>query len=388
MLGYQIAEQAVSICNEKKEKIIGLSPPTDQKDLKRKLAFFQYFFPIAPRLNSILSPFRKFAKEGKRFSLTDKHLAAWDEAKTHLLDDKSTILRTPSSDVHDDIALFTDASQTTISCILTQMLAPVAAEKGKEKQLCIIGCCSSTIDEAWNNYPIWLLELLAFHHASHKFSWLLLACLFYVITDSTVVKMWASLDLVPKDLARKILSLQRFQYKVLYIDGLINPADCFSRPTDCQIPRGEYPRFLHNRIFNASNELIPCEQLFSAEKCEQARRFFVQTRKQTLSHAVDKLTSATDEVEEEEEERGVISGGADSTITQIIGDVDEKGGIETIIASIAALELDDEDVREGREEEEEDGRVDDDLLAPIALPMFDDARLQEIKVTVNKGKIK
>ena len=91
-------------------------------------------------------------------------------------------------------------------------------EKDGKKLLHIIGCCSSTIDETWCNYPIWLLELLAFHHATTKFSWLLLARPFFLITDSTVVKMWASLDLVPKDLARKILSLQRFQYKVLYID--------------------------------------------------------------------------------------------------------------------------------------------------------------------------
>ena len=78
VLGHQIAEESLSICDEKKKKILELSPPRDAKDLKSKLAFFQYFYQVAPRLNAILAPFRHFAKKGSHFKLTDKLLKAWD----------------------------------------------------------------------------------------------------------------------------------------------------------------------------------------------------------------------------------------------------------------------------------------------------------------------
>ena len=73
---------------------------------------------------------------------------------------------------------------------------------------------------------------------------------FFVLTDSSTVRHWVSLDKVPKDLARKIIHLQKFQYKILFIESRINPADIFSR-MDTETPEGTYPRFLRARVFNS-----------------------------------------------------------------------------------------------------------------------------------------
>ena len=67
VLGHQVAEESVSVCEEKRAKIAQLAPPSSAKDVKSKLAFMQYFYQVAPKLNSILSPFRQFAKEVKAF---------------------------------------------------------------------------------------------------------------------------------------------------------------------------------------------------------------------------------------------------------------------------------------------------------------------------------
>ena len=61
----------------------------------------------------------------------------------------------------------------------------------------------------WQNYPIWLLELLSLAEALHKHKWLFHSRAFYVCTDSEVVEQWASLDKVPRDIARRVISLQQ-----------------------------------------------------------------------------------------------------------------------------------------------------------------------------------
>ena len=151
----------------------------------------------------------------------------------------------PSADLNDSIVVFTDASATSISGVLCQHMRPLNSKTDK-KELHIVGCWSSTLQESWLNYPIWLLELISLWETTRKFKWLLSSRVFWAVTDSSVVTMWASLDAVPKDLARKILSLQRFQYRILFISGELTPADCFSRDDNNDKCATDYPRFLRD----------------------------------------------------------------------------------------------------------------------------------------------
>ena len=43
------------------------------------------------------------------------------------------------------------------------------------------------------------------------------------------------------------------------------------------------------------------------------------------------------------------------------------------------LEIDDEDIAEGRVEEEEEEELDDDAFKDVDLPLFDDGQLQRIQ---------
>ena len=341
-----------------------------------------------------MAPLRRLVKKGKRFVPTKQHNDAFDAVKAHLLDEKANVIRMPSQNVDDDIVLFTDASASSISCLLTQMLEPVAPrEDGKTgKCLHIIGCFSSVIDEKWANFPIWLLELIALYETCRKYSWLLSARPFFAVTDSAVVVNWASLDSVPADIARKIIHLQRFQYRILFIESRMNPADCLSRISPDQRPKATYPRFLEDRIFNARGEVVPWESLFSLRKADEAKNFFQRHRRQNLSTAVSGIQEGVrKEEEEEEEEEENIFCQPDSEIINIIGDGGDDGGplappilgddaesAAEIYASVAAIGLDDDDMAEGRCEEEEDGELDEDIFSGVVLPSFSDERLSTV----------
>lgn len=49
--------------------------------------------------------------------------------------------------------------------------------------------------------------------------------------------------MIPVDLARRIIFLQRFRYKILYVKTTLNPADVFSGQDGDTAPEGCYPSF-------------------------------------------------------------------------------------------------------------------------------------------------
>ena len=336
--------------------------------------FFQYFARIAPRLSKLSGPLRDLTAQHKKFIPTEEHRRGFEEAKKHLLDEKVNCIRTPSSDPSDTLVLWTDASMNSISCLLTQCLEPLTDEFPKKKRLYIIGCFSSVIKPAWRNWPIWLLELISFYEATRKFRTILIGRPFYVITDSRVVTMWTSLDLVPKDLARRILALQKFQYRIIFCESRINPADCISRLGTAGDPGGTYPRFIRARLFNSKGQKIDWESVFSRRKADEAREFFLRNRNQALSRAADDPRDDMYASDDDDEDDLIF--GPDHTVekastveTPPIQAEDPK----TIYAAINAVELTDEERDEGRIEEEDDAGIEPEEALSVKLPNYADA---------------
>ena len=392
ILGHSISESTMSLSSEKLEKIRSLTFPVDKADLISKLAFLQYFQRLAPKLSELTAPLRKLALPHVRFQPTEQHKRAFQQAIEHLLDEKVAVIRMPSTDLRDTVILFTDASSSSLSCLLCQMLLPLDAQQSgvTTRQLSIIGSWSSVLKPSWTNFPIWLLELLAFSLTVHKFSWLLGGRVFWVVTDSKVVTQWASLSKVPKDIARKILALQGYQYRVLFVESRLNPADTFSRLDTDKQTESDHPRFLKNRIFNAKGEVVPFERLFSERKAKEAEMFFNRHRNQQLSNATDNYADIVKEDEddmEEEENNPFLRPQHTLEIEQnshlSVPDEDEVSLLEPepiseVFATIAALEIDDEDLRHGRAEEEEEGEVDENTLKNMSMPIFEKEELARI----------
>ena len=63
ILGHQISEHSMSLAPEKIKKIEELTFPTDKKDLISKLAFFQYFNRVVPRLSKLTAPLRRLGRK-------------------------------------------------------------------------------------------------------------------------------------------------------------------------------------------------------------------------------------------------------------------------------------------------------------------------------------
>ena len=97
-----------------------------------------------------------------------------------------------------------------------------------------------------------------------KWSTFLLTRPFNVISDNATVVNWSNLDRCPKDVARKVINMLKFGYRILYINTALNPADSLFHQDGSLVPLGFYPRFPQNRIVNSDGAEIPVERLFSA----------------------------------------------------------------------------------------------------------------------------
>ena len=122
ILGHLVGEEKITLSSEKIKKIRELPFPDTKKKLISALAFFQYFNRLCPRLSELSAPLRRLAKDGVRFKPTEVHKKAFQEVKDHLLDEKLNVLRMPSANLEDTIVIFTDASASSTSCVVTQMM--------------------------------------------------------------------------------------------------------------------------------------------------------------------------------------------------------------------------------------------------------------------------
>ena len=380
ILRFKISESATSVAGEKIDKISALTFPTDKKDLISKLAFLAYFMRIAPRLSELTAPLRELALPHIKFQPTELHEQRFKEAIAHLLDDKVCALRMPSFDVNDVMVVFTDASSHSLSSIVTQMMRPLKPIEGStDRQLHIVACWSSVLKAGWLNYPIWLLELLSLAETLHKHKWLFHGRAFYVCTDSRVVEQRASLDKVPRDIARRIISLQAYDYRIIYLESRINPSDAFSRIMPDNPADSTYPRLLKGRIFNTEGVNIPYEQIFSERKAKEQEKFFLAKRHQQMSRAGDDEGKETDTNDDENDDAFFP---CHHELTHEIPEVESTSSskfAEEGFLNVSALELDDSQIAEGRVDEREEEELDENVFGDVELPVFDHAQLQKIR---------
>ena len=387
VLGYQISRSMESLTEEKKEKIRSMTFPTTKKDAVSKAAFFAYFIPVAPKLSELIAPLRRLAQPKTRFKPTNEDKASFEKLKEHLLDPEVGAIRIPSNRQADTLIVWTDASSYAIGAIVTQMLPPLPGSQldPTKKYLTIVACWSRTIEDAWSSHPIWVLELAALEETTRKFRWLLTGRVFYALTDSTTVRSWSSIEIVPKDIARKIIRLQRFNYRILFIEGRLNMSDWITRlPVDDQ-PQCKFPRFLENRIYNAKGEPVDWTKLFSQRKCDEAEEFFTRNRRQALSHAVTPLTDEKEEdaIDDEMERREVLEAlmepERENELKIYEGKMERKRVQGCTEESVAAFGLTDEEIEEGVDEQLEETPPDDDICARVELEKFAGTRLESVK---------
>ena len=298
ILGHKIKESShAGLSNEKQQTILNLPFPTTKKELVSRLAFINWFNHTCPKLSEITAPLRRLVKKHTKFKPTEEDRIAFEKAKEYLLHPQLGALRTPSNDVNHTICIFTDASASSYSSIVTQCLPPTSeeetADSSNEKKMYIVLTWSAVVPETLLNQPIYLKELYALAETFEKYRWFLSFRTVLVCTDSQTIEYWASLGLVSDDVARKLMFIQKFNYKLIYISTKVNPSDTFTRLDDGP-KQGIYERFAVNNIYNANGEKIDIDQLFSAEKRAESESYF-STRRQAMSKPVDKVKPITED---------------------------------------------------------------------------------------------
>ena len=241
VLGHQISEGShQGITQEKIDKINTLMFPKDKKELD----FMNWFNHTCPRLSEILSPLRRYTKKHVKYKPTETDEKAFEDARQYLLHPAFGTLRTPSTDLNHPICIFTDASATSYSAVLTQLVPRTSKDQSdsntiedpNDMRLYIIGCWSGVVSDIMLNFPIYLKELFALAQTFVKYKWLLSFRETIVCTDSQTIQWWTNLGQVSDDVARRLIYIQKFNYKLIYLSTLCNPADTFSRlcPTQRQ----------------------------------------------------------------------------------------------------------------------------------------------------------
>ena len=231
VLGFEIGGSTTKLSCEKRLKIEQLKFPTTKKEAVSAAAFFAYFLQQIPMLSEKMSGLRRLARPNSKFTPTAADKAEFEDLKRHLLDPTNGVLRTPSNDPDDQMIVFTDASKKSLGAILTQMMRPLPGSQldPTKRYLTIVGCWSKVISEGMALYPPFLLELLAFCETSRLFNHILQHRPFILVTDNQTVEYWASLEAVPTDVARKIIKLQKFDFKVVFVESRLNPSDWVTR---------------------------------------------------------------------------------------------------------------------------------------------------------------
>ena len=395
VLGFQLSRCSKAIANEKKEKIQGMQFPETKKEALSKAAFFAYFIGVAPRLSELMAPLRRLAHPKVRFKPTNEDREKFEELKNYLLDERVGALRTASPDPKTLTIIFCDASTTSIGCVAAQMLPPLP-ESGldpNKKYLSIVACWSRKVEDTWSSYPIWVLELCALEESTHKLSWLLSGRSFYCCTDSSTVRAWSSLEIVPRDIARKIIRLQNFDYRIIFCESRINPSDFLTRWNGDEKPVCRFPRFLSKRIYSPFGKEIPWEQLFSKVQAKEAEAFFNLKRKQEMAYAVDpevKIDNNLEEIEfdmknfreaimDEPEVDKEAPKSPHKRRKVNNNHTNKNNDFKTISSIIAAYTLTDDEIESGVDEVLEEPPVTEDAAANVTLEEFHGARLKKVK---------
>ena len=388
ILGFSVSSGMQSLAPEKSEKIASIEFPRNKPEAVSRAAFFSYFLPLSPRLSELMVPLRRLAAPKKKFAPTPEDERQFEALKSHLLDPSVGVIRVCSPKIEDGILCFCDSSGVSVSSLLTQSLFPLPGSNldPTKKFLYIIGCHSRLLNETETPFAIWLLELMALEEMCRKFRHILMNRTWYVCTDSMTVRTWCSLDRVPRDLARRIMRLQEFQFKILWIEGRCNPSDVLSRPTDHPTIKCSFPRLVENRIVNAKGEFVDHRKLFSEQKLRETEEYFRTTRRQPMADAVQPVEDVESMVDAEADDAARASI-LDAMLRPLErSTVDSNEAIGTSIQAVGccsvtcqAIGLDDDAVDEGVVDE----RVDIPVENPVGFDspplQFDEFRLTRVR---------
>ena len=216
-LGHTISKDGILPCKEKIQAIERCQKPTCLSDVRSFLGLTNYYRRFVPMFSTIASPLHKLIKINSKFEWNQQAEESFNTLKQKL--QSAPILRRP--DYNLPFIIYTDASNVGVGAVLAQSVDSVEH---------VIAYCSRTLNKAEKNYSATEKECLAVVYAIKEFRPYVYGTSFTVVTDHQALTWLAKLDDTNPRLARWILLLSEYDFRILYRPGKANKnADGLSR---------------------------------------------------------------------------------------------------------------------------------------------------------------
>lgn len=191
--------------------------PTNVDDVRRFVAFCNYYRKFVPKFAGIAKPLNDLLKKNVKFEWSDKCQKAFEELKAHLLSPQ--ILRYP--DFSKEFTITTDASNVACGAVLSQNF------DGNDLP---IAYASKTFNSAESRKHTIYQEMIAIHWAINYFKAYVYGRKFKIKTDHRPLVYLFGMKEPTKKLTQMRLDLEDYNFEIEYIKGRNNVgADALSR---------------------------------------------------------------------------------------------------------------------------------------------------------------
>lgn len=216
-LGHRISAQGIKPDSSKYEAIEHYPIPKNSDDVRRFVAFCNYYRRFVPNFANIATPLNKLLRKNAKFEWLENHQVAFETLKNILM--SPTILQHP--DFSKEFIISTDASNEACGAILSQNF------DGKELP---IAYASKTFTPGEKNKSTIEKELTAIHWAVIYFRPYIYGRRFRVKSDHRPLAYLFGTKNPSSKLTRMRLDLEEFDFEIEYIKGKENTGpDALSR---------------------------------------------------------------------------------------------------------------------------------------------------------------
>ena len=225
--GNMFGENGLSADPHKVEAIKNVAPPSDKSEVKSLLGMANYVSRFIPNLATIVRPMREMTRENVPFVWSKSCNESLSKLKEGLTSDTVMSYFEPGLETE----LIVDASPCGLGAMLCQYAKHESHVHDVKRVPRVVSYASCTLSDVQTRYSQTEREALAIKWAVEHFHLYLYGINFTVITDhKPLVSIFKNPLARPSArIERWCLSLQSYEFDVVYRQGKYNPADYMSR---------------------------------------------------------------------------------------------------------------------------------------------------------------
>lgn len=215
-LGHVVTPEGIKPDPKKISAVQNYPVPKNTDEVRRFVAFVNYYRKFIPQFSEITQPLNKLLKKDEKFDWNKGCITAFERLKTAI--SSPPLLQYPDFSKSNKFMLHTDASGIAIGCVLSN------------KNGLPIAYASRPLNSAEKNYPTIEKELLAIVWAVKYFRPYLYGRNFKIVTDHRPLIYLFNMNNPSSRLTKFRLCLEEYDFTVEYLKGKENAAaDALSR---------------------------------------------------------------------------------------------------------------------------------------------------------------